>query len=181
MYKIIRVFLILVISLLSINIICTDHVDAKANLLSLHNIGAYEAANRMGASSRFTKHGYESRLGLESYTCKVGLIPEAKGKFPDTIIYADNSGYVKAITFAYLEKQKKQVYPKIKNCIIGLYGNIDKALEDSEQMKKYLATAMVNKKGAYYKSTAEDCYYFFTVKDDDGVISLTVTCTDTLR
>ena len=171
----------LVLCVVTFNLITISNAEAKVNYISIHGIGAYEAANRMGVAASFKKQGYEKALGLEAYVCRLGTVgPVSKVPF-DTIIYADKSGYVKAISFNYLDKNKKTVYPKIKKCIMNLYGDMDKALADAEQIKKCLASVMVYKKPNYYKSESENCYYPIVPKDDDGVITLTIMCTDALR
>lgn len=181
MKKTVYFILTLLLSVVTFNLIMVSNAEAKVNYISIHGIGAYEAANRMGAAASFKKQGYERALGLETYVCTLGTLGSVSEIPFDTIIYADKSGYVKAISFNYLDKNKKAVYTKIKKCIMNLYGDMDNALIDAEQIKNCLAYVMVYKKPNYYKSKSENCYYAIVPKDDGGVMTLTITCSDAMQ
>ena len=163
----------LVLCVVTFNLITISNAEAKVNDILIHGIGAYEAANRMGAIDSFKKGGYNKKKEMEWYYCKVGLVTKISY---DTIIYADKSGYVKAISFYYLNENKKAEYPKIRNCIMNLYGDMDKAMADVDKMEKCLAKVMTSKESSFFKSKSEDCFYYIIVNDDRGVVRLTIMC-----
>lgn len=171
MRKTVHFMLILLLSLVTFNFVMVSNVEAYS--ISIHGIGAYEAANRMGAIDSFKKGGYNKKKEMEWYYCKVGLVTKISY---DTIIYADKSGYVKAISFYYLNENKKAEYPKIRNCIMNLYGDMDKAMADVDKMEKCLAKVMTSKESSFFKSKSEDCFYYIIVDDDRGVVRLTIMC-----